>query len=163
MVKLLLETGPTGARATGVTARVVNGVATFSNLKFREAGGYTLETKDGKLAAVTSGSFNVTPAAAAKMIFSTQPIATGVGDDFAVQVELLDRFGNLATNDSSTVSLLLTGRPNTTTLGGATTAGVSGGFAVFSGLTVETAGHYQLSASDSEIVRAAKSKGFGVS
>jgi hypothetical protein len=160
IVKLLISSGPTGAKATGVTARVVNGVATFPNLKFKKTGSYTIEATDGKLAAISSASFNVTAAVATKMLFSVQPIATSVGTDFGVEVELLDRFGNVATTDFSMASLILTGHPTTAVLGGTLTAAVSNGLADFAGLTVDTSGHYQLEANDTDGLRAVKSKSF---
>jgi hypothetical protein len=59
---MTVGSGPAGAALGGtVTATVVNGVATFSNLTFNESGGYTLTAKDGAYTTATSSHFYVVP------------------------------------------------------------------------------------------------------
>src|SRR5512143_2672786 len=148
-VTLALGTHPAGVVLTGTTTvSAVSGVATFSNFGgLTVAGGYTLVASSSGLQSVVSNSFTVIPAAATTLAFTTQPsnVASGVGITPAVQVAVQDNFGNTVTTatDAITVSLTV---PNGAVLGGTLTRNAASGVATFTGLTVDKAGTYTLSA-----------------
>ena len=58
-VMIALASGPGSVSGT-LAAASVNGVATFSNVKFNAGGNYTLTASDGGLTSATSNSFTVT-------------------------------------------------------------------------------------------------------
>ena len=110
-VKLSLQSSPALAKLAGSSGAPVGGVATFSKLSATEAGTYTLTAKYVTATPLTLNPFTVNPAAASKMLFSTQPAATSEGIPFNVAVELFDKFGNVALNDTSDVTLALALHP----------------------------------------------------
>jgi hypothetical protein len=142
-VSLALAKNPGGSTLGGtVTVTVINGVATFSGLTLRKAGsGYTLTASSGGLTAATTSGVTVTPAAASKLVITTQPpsrVTPGLGFGLAVAVE--DPFGNVVTSFTGTVSLALAKNPGGSTLGGTVTVTVINGVATFSGLILRKAG-----------------------
>ena len=73
----------------------------------------------------------------------------------AVQVQVVDPFGNLVSSDSSTVTVAIGSNPGGGRLSGSASALVGGGFATFSGLSVNNAGNgYTLVATDGSLTRA---------
>src|SRR5512143_3493773 len=148
-ITLALGTHPAGVVLTGTTTVAATaGVATFSNFGgLTVAGGYTLVASSSGLQSVVSNSLTVIPAAATTLPFTTQPsnVASGVGITPAVQVAVQDNFGNTVTTatDAITVSLTV---PNGAVLGGTLTRNAASGVATFTGLTVDKAGTYTLSA-----------------
>src|SRR5512143_2777461 len=148
-ITLALGTHPAGVVLTGTTTVAATaGVATFSSFPgLTVAGGYTLVASSSGLQSVVSNSFTVIPAAATTLAFTTQPsnVASGVGITPAVQVAVQDNFGNTVTTatDAITVSLTV---PNGAVLGGTLTRNAASGVATFTGLTVDKAGTYTLSA-----------------
>ena len=85
---------------------------------------------------------NTTDGAAASLSFTTQPsnIAAGALMTPGVQVTALDAMGNKATSFAGSVTVALgTPNPNSGKLYGTTTAVATGGVAVFSDLTVDSA------------------------
>jgi hypothetical protein len=138
------------------------GIASL-NLTITKAGAYTLavahgpDSKHGAEAlSLDPAGFDVVPAAAQKMVFTLQPASTIAGVAFSAQVTLRDKYGNVATNDASTVTL--TSRP----AGLAATAPVQDGVAVFSNLILTKAGKYKLLAGDGAL-RSVTSKSFTIS
>jgi hypothetical protein len=129
--------------------QVQNGVAVFSNLSLDKAGTYTLKATDDCLAAATSNSFAVTPAAATRMVFLDMPCINGRSKTFGVEVALFDKYGNLATNDTSSVTLSLGTHPKNAVLSGTLTEAVVNGVATFDGLSLSPSGCYALVAADS--------------
>ena len=129
-----------------------NGVATFSNLAINKVGtGYTLTASDGALTGATSGGFNITVNAAAKLAFSQQPAnataGTSIGSALTVLVQ--DANGNTVTNDNSTVTLSLGTNPGGGMLSGTTAVAAINGIATFSNLSINKAGNgYALAAAD---------------
>lgn len=128
VVALILENNSAGAKfinaTTGAdmtpTAKVISGVATFSNIALNKAGfGYTIRaiaTNNPDLVSNASTSFTVTPAAAAKLAFLQQPTETVTGtavnanlNPQGVLVQIQDRFDNLVTTATNTVTLALNG------------------------------------------------------
>lgn len=154
-VKLTIGSGPAGARLAGFSAALVGGVATFTALTGTRAGTYTLSASDGAVPAVALDPFNISAAAASKMIFSTVPAAVTIGTPFDVKVELLDKYGNVASSDASAVTLSLKALPRNATLGGTLSQPVADGTADFADLTVDTSGPYTLLATDSNHISTA--------
>jgi hypothetical protein len=149
-----------GSQATlsGVTkAKAVNGVVTFKGLWIDKAGRYTLMATTSGMAAVVSGYFDITPAAAARLVFSTQPVNSAAGSALtvnppAIAVAVQDNYGNIVTDSTAEVSLAIT--PNTGTVGavlsGATKIKTQYGVADFAGLSIDKTGTgYTLTASSS--------------
>ena len=137
-----------------VAAQCVNGVATFNNLVIDATGSYTLVASDGALQQAQSNSFNIV-ATASHLVFTQQPNNTYLGEAVnpSVAVSLEDGFGNIATGDTSNVTLTLSG---STLFGGGTTATVAAvnGVASFNNLVVSATGTYTLAASDSSLTPA---------
>jgi hypothetical protein len=106
----------------------------------------------GAAGAGTAAAFSLTntPAAADHLAFAVPPGngTTGVALSPAVQVQVLDKFGNLETGDSSDqVTLAVASGPGGLAGGSTTTVTVSGGVATFSNLVLNTRGTYTLSQS----------------
>jgi hypothetical protein len=159
--KVTLAIGANPGRATlggTVTAVAVNGVATFHTLSIAKAGtGYTLKAKDGALAGATSGSFNVTPAAAKKLVFGTQPRSTVASAIIApaVTVSVEDTYGNVVTGDISSVTISLGTNRSGGTLGGTMTVQAVNGVATFNNLSISKAGTgYALAVTDGKLMPA---------
>ncbi len=134
---------PAGVGGT-LTVNAVNGVATFSNLVFNALGSYTLTASASGLPAVTSSSISIGPGAASKLVYTTEPPASGMeGTAFGAVVQIEDAGGNLISTSTAAVTI------------SSTPAGVSGtltvnavnGVATFSNLDFTTSGTYTLSAS----------------
>jgi uncharacterized repeat protein (TIGR03803 family) len=160
VMKLSIASGATGGKLLGATAVVTGGVATFKSLVIDKAGAYTLNISDGKISGLTTTAFNVSAAAASKMVFLTQPASTTANTPFGVQVELVDAFGNVAVADTSQVTLALKVHPASAVLAGTLTEPVSNGIATFTGLSIGTTGNNSLVASDSNALKPIISKVF---
>ena len=160
-VTLAVATGPGSATGT-LTVAAASGVATFSNVILDTAGSYTLSATDGSLTSATSGSFTVSPAAASKLAYSTQPsnVTAGVADSPFIVVDVEDQFGNIVTSNTSNVTLAVATGPGSAT--GTVTVAASSGVATFSNAKLDTAGSYTLSATDGSLT-SATSNSFTVS
>jgi len=155
MVTVSLSSGTFADGGTTETAAAVNGVATFSELTINTAGNYSLAATDGSLTGANSSSFTIGAAAASQLVVTSQPSNTTAGTAIspAVTVAVEDQYGNVMSTDSSTVTLTLSS--GTFTDGGTTeTAADVNGLATFSGLTINTAGTYSLTASDGSLTGA---------
>jgi len=152
-VTLSLCSGP-GSLSGTLNATVSGGVATFSDLSITTVGDYTLTAADGRLTSVTSDSFTISPAAAAKVTFAQQPTAANIYSTIspAVIVQVEDLYGNLITTDSSSVTLSVQSGPGS--LSGTLNATASGGVATFSDLSCDTPGNYTLAAADGNLTSA---------
>ncbi|HEV3298069.1 MAG TPA: malectin domain-containing carbohydrate-binding protein [Planctomycetaceae bacterium] len=150
-VTLTVASGP-GSFAPGSATSVaaVNGVATFANLALDSAGSYTLSAADGSLSGATSGTLAINSAAAAKLAFQQVPASgtTGQALSPSVEVAVEDQFGNVATGNSSTVTLAVASGPGGFASGSTTIAKAVSGVATFSNLLLDTVGPYTLGASD---------------
>ena len=148
LVTLTISTGSFANGSTTVTAQAVSGVATFSNLVIDTAGSYNLTASDGALPPAQSNPFNIV-AQASQLVFTQQPNNTYAGEAVnpSVTVSLEDGFGNVATGNTSTVTLTLSGG---TFFGGGTTATAVpvNGVASFNNLVVTAPGTYTLTATD---------------
>jgi uncharacterized repeat protein (TIGR03803 family) len=155
-VTIAVATGP-GSLGGTLTVAAVNGVATFSNLSLTAAGAHTLSASDGSLTGATSGSFTVTPAASAKLVYTQQPTGIVAGNTIspAVVVQIEDQYGDLETGDTSNVTLSIATGPGS--LGGTATVAALGGIATFSNLSLDAVGTYTLSAADGSLAGATSS------
>ncbi len=143
--------------SNALTAHASEGVATFSGLKIDLAGSDSLSASDGSLApSGASHSFTISPAAAVRLVFHTQPSATATaGQEFTTQPQVyeLDEFGNLETLDSSTVVTASAGNGKGP-LQGIAGVTVSGGVATFTNLGENTAGTISLTVNSGTLVPA---------
>jgi FG-GAP-like repeat len=153
---------PSGASFMPITVNAVDGVATFTGIPdFDLAGGYKLKATETGLTPGKSTKFFVTPAAASQLVFNDQPtnIAVGVAEG-TITVDVEDPFGNILTDDSSTLVTLGTK---------IAPAGVSfspvaiddvDGVASFTGVIFDTAGGYKLKATHSGLTPGKSAKFF---
>ena len=152
-VTLTIATGP--AKVATLTAVAVKGIATFSKLMLTVAGTYTLKATDGLLTPAVSQPITITPAAAAKLVLSTIPAtetAGGIIPPFSVSVE--DKFGNLVTGNSSTITLAIASGPTGAKINGILMQKAVKGVATFSGLSLNIAGACKLKATDGSLTAA---------
>ncbi|MGA3066468.1 MAG: S53 family peptidase [Tepidisphaeraceae bacterium] len=165
-VTLAVNTGP-GALGGTVTVQASGGIATFSNLILDTAGAYTLSATDSPDTGATSTSFDVSPAVAEKLVFTTEPANASAGAALAtVGVSIEDQFGNVETSDNSAVALSIDTGPagGAFTSGSTTTVDASSGVAKFTNLVLDTAGGYTLGAKDSaDSLTSSASDGFTIS
>jgi hypothetical protein len=132
------------------TASVKNGVAIFKNLSVQQAGSFTFQVTDSGFGSALSNTITIAPAAATKMAFIPQPSNFTHGIPFDVGVELFDRYGNLATNNNSTIELTLGSHPKTATFTNLTTS-VADGAGDFDGAVLAVPGNYTLDAIDGKL------------
>ncbi len=167
-VTLIVASGPAGfAAGSTATVTVSGGGATFSSLIIDTAGSYTLsEVATGGLSGPNSSSFNVsTLTTPVHLAFSAQPTDTLAGTRIvpAVQVEVLDQYGNLITSDNSDqVTVSVASGPGGFASGSTTTVTVNGGVATFNNLLLDTAGSYTLAQSGPGGATGADSSSFAV-
>src|SRR5205807_1730283 len=112
-------------RGTG-TVDAVRGVASFADLSINRPGtGYTLVATSPGVRGATSPAFDVAPAAAARLAFTTPPHNATVDSVIKppVQVTAFDTLGNVATSFAGNVTVALGPASNGGTLGGPPTTG----------------------------------------
>jgi hypothetical protein len=127
------------------TAIVKNGVATFKGLSIHEAGTYTLEATDPGFAGAESAQFTISPGAAKKVVFLSQPTSAVSGTPFNVSVELTDPYGNAVQTGSAHLVL----RPHSNDAAKLNqSAAINDGLASFDGVTLSSAGGYALQVID---------------
>ena len=148
-VTITVESNPGNAlinnNSTQTFATSASGVATFSSLFLDKVGsGYTLKASATGFASVLSSSFSVTPAAASKVGFLTQPTTLTGGTPFspAISVAVQDQYGNTVTGATNTITIGV----SHSTLSVPFSTGQSqisvnavNGLATFSGLTINKA------------------------
>jgi hypothetical protein len=134
-----LSGAPFASGSTPIT--VQKGIATFNNLVIDKAGTYVLTAAVGNLTSAVAKPFTVNPAAPAALTYLTEPsnVTAGHAITPAVQVALFDRFGNLATNSTVSVTMSLANNPGGATLSGTRTVPAVNGVATFSTLTLTVA------------------------
>ncbi len=162
VVSVTLASG-TGLAGTE-TATVVHGVATFTNLSDDEAGTIALVFSSGDLAPAISSNIVIQPAAASQLVFIHGPSSTVAGAAMspAVTVGVEDEFGSLVTTDDSSITLTLSNGTFEGGLKNVTVAAVKG-VASFSGLAIDVAGAYTLSATDGFLAPSGPSNSFAIS
>ncbi len=149
-LSVTVASGPSGSAVTvQQTLFPSQGIAAFSDLVLDRAGITTLEVSSPGLSPATTQPVDVLPATASQLLVAAQPpsIVTA-GNSFALSVVAADRFGNIATGFGGYVTLGLASGPAGGVLRGPLSALADQGVAVFSGLTLDTAGiGYTLEAS----------------
>jgi uncharacterized repeat protein (TIGR03803 family) len=142
-----------------IALQAVGGVATFTDPSITQAGNYTLSASDGSLAPTSSDAFNITPAAAAKLVVTQQPSATAPPGETigTITVDVEDVFGNVVVTDQSNVTFSVQST-EVASVGsaptGTTMVSAQGGVAVFSDLSIGTSGTYALTATDAALLPA---------
>jgi len=154
-VTVSIGSGPPGATVGGpTTATAKNGAASFEGLVLNKAGLYTLSASASGLAAVSSAQFTVSPGADESLSFVVEPQDTSINRALtpAVQVGILDHFGNV-THSTATVQLQLAVNPGAATLRGSPSLAAVDGLATFVDLSLDAFGTgYKLSASSGSLV-----------
>ncbi len=138
-----LANNATGVFLGTLTVNAVNGVATFNNLEIDTAGTYMLEATSPGLNPGLSTSITIDPAAPAQVIWVNQPpTEETAGVPFGITLDVEDRFGNLETSDTESVSLALSlsGILDNGPLAGTDTVALSGGAATFNNVIINVAG-----------------------
>jgi hypothetical protein len=151
-VALSLRGGTAGATLSGCAGTLRNGVTSFSGCAIDKVGtSYVLQASDRALSG-DSAAFDVTPGAATRLVFSTQPGGGATSNvAFATQpiVTAQDAGGNVATGYAGTVTLSIASGGTA----GATLSGCSGtlrrGITTFAGCKIDKSGSgYVLRARD---------------
>jgi hypothetical protein len=165
-VTLTIAAGsPTSSTLTcssGESVAAVGGLATFAGCAISGlVGSYSLTATDGGLTPATSGSIAISAGTATQLVITAEPSTTASsGTAFVTQPEVSveDASGNVATTDSSTVTLSLSTSPTaggTLACNGANSAAASSGVATFSGCEITgPAGDYTITASDGSLTPA---------
>src|SRR5207249_4192715 len=139
-VTVALGANPGGGALSGTTTvTAVSGVATLASLSVNKVGtGYTLTAAATGLPTQPSAAFNVTPGAAAQLVFSVQPSNATAGAAIApaVRVTAQDVQGNTATQFTGSVTVALGANPGSGALSGTATVAAVAGVATFSDLSV---------------------------
>ena len=144
-ITALLATG-TGPLQGTASATLRGGIATFTDLSDNTPETISLKFTGGGLATSASGSIVVMSGPAASLVIETQPSqAAAAGTPFgpSIVIDEMDQYGNLVTDDSSTVMTaeLATGVGS---LAGTTKVTLVDGVATFSNLAEDTAGSITL-------------------
>ncbi len=127
------------------TVAAVGGVATFTGIILQKAGSYPLIASASGLNPGTSGALTVTPATPNGLVFETMPASIAAGQALTdLKVDVVDQFGNVVTNTSSTVTLGANG-PSSFSVG-SNTAPTVNGVATFPALALTRPGSYTLTA-----------------
>jgi hypothetical protein len=165
-VTMVIGTNPVGDTLDGTTTVVaVAGVAAFGNLELDAvASGYTLVATSAGLAADTSGTFNVVPVPAMRLVFTVQPstVSAGVAIAPAVAVTAQDTLGATVTAFTGTVSIGIGTNPAGGALIGTTTVAAVAGVATFADLAIDKAGSGYTLVAASDSVLPATSAAFDV-
>ena len=118
------------------SATAVGGVATFPNLSIHTVGTYILRATSTGLAAASSSSVVVVPAAPSQLAIQSEPTTATAGQVFATPLVIHeeDHYGNLETDDNSTrvTALMASGAGP---LHGTISVAVTGGVATFADLS----------------------------
>jgi hypothetical protein len=101
-------------------------VATFANLGISgTVGSYTLTFRSTGLTEVASGSIDLTPGAASKLVITNQPPSSVIqGTTFTIVVRLADAQNNFVSSAGVSIAATLNGTPGT--LNGTTPVATSG-------------------------------------
>ncbi len=135
---------PVGTILANTSATVVNGVATYTNLKIDKIGTYTLRFETPGLITATSSTFVISVGPAAQLAFLVNPSDTRAGDIMSpnVQVEVQDLGGNHVTTSAS-INLAIGINPTPgapgMNIGGGATVPTTTGTAVFTDLSINKA------------------------
>ncbi len=146
--------GGSGILQGTTTATASGGLATFSNLAHNVATTITIRfTSVPILTPDTSANIIVSPAAASKVVFGTQPSNAQAGAIItpAVTVQLQDPFSNSVPTNGVNIGLAL---DSSGVLSGTTTRATSSGLATFNDLSINLSGQKTLTASSTGLTSA---------
>jgi alpha-tubulin suppressor-like RCC1 family protein len=142
-VTLAFGANPGAGTLSGTTTvNAVNGVATFANVSLNKVGtGYTLRASAGSLTAATSSAFNISPGAAAQLVFVAQPGNRMAAWTFvpSVTVAVRDAYDNLVSTAADSVTMTIGTNPGVDTLSGTKTVAAVNGVATFADLNLHKA------------------------
>ena len=162
-ITLALGTQPVGGGTLACTTNpkaAAAGVATFSGCKITgKSGAYTLTATAAGLATATSNPLTISAGAATQLVFTTQPGGGANGAAFGTQpvVAIEDASGNVATTNTSNVTLSIASQPGTgATLNcGPNTQAAKNGVVAFTTCQISgTIGTYKLTATDGTLTSA---------
>ncbi len=163
-ITLAIGTNPSGGTLTvsgGNPISSTNGVATFSGVSIDKVGtGYTLTATGGSLTAATSSTFNITVSAEYHLVFTQIPSGGTASSNFTPQpqVTVEDTGGNIVTTYSGMVSIAITGNPSGTILSANNNPlTVVNGVAAFTGVSINWAGIYTLTATSGNLTTTSNS------
>jgi len=156
-VTITVHSGPSSGFASDstITAKAVNGVATFSNLILHTAGTHAFRATAGTLTSAITGDIMIGATAASKLAFTQVPTTDTAGTPLtALQVAIKDTHGNTVTSDTSTVTIAVKSGPGGFTSGSTITAKAMNGVATFNNLILTTVGTYTFTATDGALTSA---------
>ena len=143
-ITLAISTNPAAGTLSGtLTQNTVAGVATFADLSIDKAGvGYRLAASSTGLTSATSDLFDITSAAANRLIFVQQPSDTVAGVTIApaVTVRIEDAFGNVVAADGTAITLAIGTNPSAGTLSGTPTRNSVSGLSTFADISIDAEG-----------------------
>ncbi len=158
-ITVTIGTNPSSGTLSGTAQlNAVAGIASFSTLSINKSGtGYTLGAAAAGLTSATSSAFNVTPAAASKLVFTAEPVntvsATSIAPSVTVSVE--DQFSNVVPSATNLITVAIGTNPSAGTLSGTVSVSAVNGVATFSTLNINNTGNgYTLTASASGLTSA---------
>jgi hypothetical protein len=135
--------GGPGGVLSGTVSQSTNasGVASFAGLNINKAGtGYTLVASSNPLASVTSNAFDITPAAAAKVVISTQPVTSASAATITVAAQIQDAQNNVVTTSGTSVSIAIANNPSGGVLSGTSPRTTTSGVVTFNDLSINKVG-----------------------
>jgi uncharacterized repeat protein (TIGR03803 family) len=160
-IALTIASGPAGTKIRGAKGGTIkNGQLILKNISFQKTGAYTLQvTTPTGFNSGTSSAMQIAPATAKKLVFVQQPAPNPVvhGSPFGTEAELVDAYGNIATNNDSAVLLVLKAHPKDSSLSGVLSQQLVDGVADFTALSVNLAGKYSVAATDGKLKATSKS------
>lgn len=146
-VTLALAANPGGDQLHGTVAvTAVQGTATFTDVRLDRSGaGYTITAHIDHLADATSSAFDIAAGSPAAAVYAGQPTTTAAGADItpAVEIRIVDQFGNPVTGYSGPVTVTLAHDGSVLhdgSLLGTTTVSASLGTASFPDLHIDQTG-----------------------
>jgi hypothetical protein len=156
-VGLAVSGGP-GALGGTSSLAAAGGIANFTNLAITAAGTYTLTATSGSLTPATA-TITVVPGAGASLSFTPLPSGGVAGSTLSGPiVTVRDASGNVVTSFSGSISLTAAGPAGGGFVGSPTaTATVTNGVATFTGLRINVAGTYAITASATGVASGASS------
>ena len=144
-VAIASATGRTGAHLSGTTrVAAFGGTATFPDLGIDSAGSdYKLTVTARDFSGASSASFDVVPAPASRLLFTTDPPTRTAGTTFGVLVTACDSLGNTATGFHDTVTVAIARGTGKTGAGlaGVTRVAAVAGVATFANLRIDSVGN----------------------
>ncbi len=164
-VTITLSTNPSSANFTGGgTVTAVSGVATYTAVNVDKTGvGFQLTATAPGVTSTLSALFDITPGAAAKLVYASQPGNSNPGVALgAFTIRVADSKGNTVTSDNTTqVALSIGSGPTGATIAAGSTATAAAGIATFTP-TFNTAGTYTVTGTSSGLTSTPASNPFNI-